>query len=118
MFVLLAKLFLLKTNFLLLCIPTKGLDNYYKIKLGNILKELNKNGTTIIMVTHDIEFAAMYSDRCGMFFNGNMTSISETKKFLRNNNFYTTFGNKMSRHLFDDAITCEDVVKLCKMNLE
>lgn len=114
----LAKILLLEPKILLLDEPTKGLDNYYKIKLGNILKELNKNGTTIIMVTHDIEFAAMYSDRCGMFFNGNMTSISETKKFLRNNNFYTTFGNKMSRHLFDDAITCEDVVKLCKMNLE
>ena len=114
----LAKILLLEPKILLLDEPTKGLDNYYKIKLGNILKELNKNGTTIIMVTHDIEFAAMYSDRCGMFFNGNITSISETKKFLRNNNFYTTFGNKMSRHLFDDAITCEDVVKLCKMNLE
>ena len=114
----LAKILLLEPKILLLDEPTKGLDNDYKIKLGNILKELNKNGTTIIMVTHDIEFAAMYSDRCGMFFDGNMTSISETNKFLRNNNFYTTFGNKMSRHLFDDAITCEDVVKLCKMNLE
>ena len=72
------------------------------------------------MVTHHIQFAAMYSDTGNVFLMVNMfTSISEkTNKFLKNNNFYTTFGNKMSRHLFDHAITCEDAVKLCKMNLD
>lgn len=114
----LAKILLLEPKVLLLDEPTKGLDNDYRFKLGGLLKKLNESGITIIMVTHDVEFAAMFSDRCGMFFDGNMTSINETNKFLRNNNFYTTSGNKMSRHLFDDAITCEDVVELCKLNLE
>ncbi|MGL4106807.1 hypothetical protein [Clostridium sp. LP20] len=68
------------------------------------------------MVTHDIEFAAMFSSRCGMFFNGNIVVSGSPRDFFGENNFYTTSANRMSRHLFKNAITYEDVIKLCKMN--
>ncbi|MGL4106542.1 ABC transporter ATP-binding protein [Clostridium sp. LP20] len=113
----LAKILLLNPQIILLDEPTKGIDNHYKMKLGSIINKLKESGVTIIMVTHDIEFAAMYSDTCGMFFNGNIVTSSEPKKFFGGNNFYTTSANKMSRHIFKDAVTCEDVIKLCKMNM-
>lgn len=113
----LAKILLLEPKILLLDEPTKALDSFYKEKLGVFLKKLKRDGITIIMVTHDIEFAAQVSDTCGMFFDGSIITSGSPKKFFSNNNFYTTSANKMSRDIFKAAITCEDVIKLCKKNL-
>ena len=113
----LAKILLLEPKILLLDEPTKALDSFYKEKLGIFLNRLKKDGITIIMVTHDIEFAAKVSDTCGMFFDGSIITSGAPKKFFSENNFYTTSANKMSRDIFKAAITCEDVVKLCKKNL-
>jgi len=113
----LAKILLLNPKILLLDEPTKALDSFYKKKLEILLKKLKQEGTTIIMVTHDIEFAAKVSDTCGMFFDGSIITSGTPEKFFSENNFYTTCANKMSRDIFKAAITCEDVVKLCKRNL-
>ncbi|NBI06573.1 ABC transporter ATP-binding protein [Senegalia massiliensis] len=110
----LSKILLLEPNIILLDEPTKGIDAYSKIELANILKELKDEGRTILMVSHDIEFAAEYSDRCALFFDGDVVSVDEPYAFFSGNNFYTTSANKMSRNIFDNAITSKDVVHLCK----
>ena len=48
---------------LLLDEPTFGLDALSTFRLLEILEELRKNGTAIIMVTHDLELAHRYSTR-------------------------------------------------------
>lgn len=111
----LAKILLLEPRLILLDEPTKGIDAYSKIELANILKELREEGKTILMVSHDIEFAAEHSDRCALFFDGEVVSVSEPYIFFNENNFYTTAANKMSRDIFENAITIEDVIKLCQM---
>jgi energy-coupling factor transport system ATP-binding protein len=113
----LAKVLMLEPEILLLDEPTKALDNHYKEKLGEILKRLQGEGKTIIMVTHDIEFAAEFSDTCGMFFDGNIVTSGVPEKFFSENNFYTTSANKISRDVFKGAVTCKDVVNLCRKNL-
>lgn len=35
--------------------------------ISDILKGLKEKGKTIVIVTHDIEFAGLYADRCAMF---------------------------------------------------
>ena len=110
----LAKILLLEPKIILLDEPTKGIDAYSKIELANILKELKNEGKTILMVSHDIEFAAQYADRCALFFDGQVVSVEQADAFFDGNNFYTTAANKMSRGIFQNAITSEDVVKLCK----
>ena len=70
------------------------------------------------MVSHDIEFCAKYADRCGMFFDGIITSEGTPRKFFGKNSFYTTAANRMSRHVFSMAVTAEDVVELCRQNRE
>ena len=112
----LAKVLLLEPKILLLDEPTKGLDGYFKIKLFNILKKLLVKGVTIVMVSHDIEFCAEYADRCSLFFDGNIVTSNTPNKFFSGNSFYTTSANRMSRHMFKNAVTCEDVIKLCKEN--
>ncbi len=100
----------LKPKVLLLDEITKGLDNHYKNKIGEILKALKKEGITIVMVTHDIEFAAKYSDKCAMLFNKTIVSVKNPFDFFVENNFYTTAVCKMTRGKVK-AVTIEDVVK-------
>lgn len=110
----LGKILLLDPEILLLDEPTKGLDPFLKKSLGELLKELQRKGKTIFMVSHDIEFCAEYSDRCGLFFDGSIISENETKKFFAGNNFYTTVSNKIVRKWFKEAVTFEEVVENCK----
>lgn len=113
----LAKLLLIEPKILLLDEPTKGLDAHAKEELAEILKDLQAKGMTIIMVTHDIEFSAQYSNRCALFFDGSIVSEGEPRAFYSGNNFYTTAAHRISRDLLSNAITCEDVVFLCKETL-
>ncbi|MHB8061905.1 MAG: ABC transporter ATP-binding protein [Ruminiclostridium sp.] len=110
----LAKILLLEPQILLLDEPTKGLDGYFKQKLAEILKKLMVEGVTIVMVSHDIEFCAKYADICAMFFDGSIITTNTAKAFFSGNSFYTTAANRMARHICCDAVTVEDVIKLCR----
>ena len=96
--------------------PTKGLDVYEAERLIKRLEELKNGGVTIVIVTHDIEFAAKCSDRCALLFNGEITSCDETRRFFAGNYFYTTAANRMTRGYFENAVTVGDVVGLCRKN--
>lgn len=112
----LAKVLLCEPRILLLDEPTKGIDNFFKLKLADILKHLKEKGVTIIMVSHDVEFCARYADSVSMFFDGSVITTNTPSRFFSKNSFYTTAANRMSRHIFKNAITNEDVIKLCQMN--
>lgn len=107
----LAKVLLLRPKILLMDEPTKGIDNHYKKELGEILRKLSEHGVTILMISHDVEFCAQYADRTGLFFQGNVVTSEESRKFFAGNNFYTTAANRMARNYFPNAVTVEDVVK-------
>lgn len=112
----LAKVLLCKPEILLLDEPTKGIDSFFKIKLSRILKRLNGKGVTIIMVSHDVEFCAKYADNVSMFFDGSVITTNTPRRFFSQNSFYTTAANRMSRHIFENAVTNEDVIELCRLN--
>lgn len=109
----LAKVLLLNPAILLLDEPTKGLDAFFKDKLGDFLQRLCARGVTVIMVSHDIEFCAKYGEVCSMFFDGSMIASNETNSFFAGNHFYTTAANRMARHLWRDAVTTESVIERC-----
>lgn len=113
----LGKILLLRPEILLLDEPTKGLDPYFKSVLADILRGLRERGVTVLMVTHDIEFAAEHADRCAMVFDGDVVSVDAPRPFFSGNSFYTTASNRMARALFPDAVTCQDVIDLCVANL-
>ncbi|MBR3952374.1 MAG: ATP-binding cassette domain-containing protein [Oscillospiraceae bacterium] len=110
----LAKILLLEPKILLLDEPTKGMDALSKENMGKILRELAAEGKTVLMVTHDIEFCAKYSDHCMLFFDGYIVSEGSPKKFFAENSFYTTAASRMTRHLVQNIITCEEGEKLCR----
>lgn len=108
-----AKLLLLNPDILLLDEPTKGIDVFAKEELAYILRERAKEGRAVVMVTHDVEFAAMYCDVCSMVFNGDIICTDNAKEFFVGNNFYTTSANRISRNIVNNAVTCEDVISIC-----
>lgn len=107
----LAKMLLRKPDLLVLDEPTKGFDACFKRKLAMILKSLQKNGMTVLMVTHDIEFCAEYADICAMFFDGNIVSEAPPRKFFAENNFYTTSAKRMADGIIENAVLDKDVIR-------
>ena len=114
----LAKVLLTQPKLLLLDEPTKGIDSFFKETFAKILKQLQSKGITIVMVSHDVEFCAKYADMVSMFFDGQILTTDTPRRFFGNNSFYTTAANRMSRHVFDLAVTAEDVIHLYKQNKE
>ncbi|HPE94843.1 MAG TPA: ATP-binding cassette domain-containing protein [Bacillota bacterium] len=112
----LAKVLASKPKLLLLDEPTKGLDAYSKKEIIRVLRALKASGMTLVIVTHDVELAAVVSDRCAMLFRGEVTSSDVPRRFFAGNSFYTTAISRMTRGLFADAVTVEDAGRLCLMN--
>ena len=112
----LAKVMLTEPKILLLDEPTKGMDSFFKQKFARVLKRLQTEGVTVVMVSHDVEFCARYADLTGMFFDGSIVTVNTPEKFFARNSFYTTAANRMSRHIFQNAVNVEDVIDLCRKN--
>lgn len=77
--------------------PTKGLDPISKDNLARLFQNLNDKGLTIVMVTHDIEFAAKHVSRCAMMFDGEITVDGSPGHLFKGNYFYTTAINRATR---------------------
>ena len=114
----LAKVLLTEPKLLLLDEPTKGIDSFFKVQLAEILCKLKRQGITVVLVSHDVEFCARYADAVSMFFDGQVLTTAAPRPFFGSNSFYTTAANRMSRHLFSLAVTAEDVAELCRQNRE
>ena len=113
----LAKVLLTEPQILLLDEPTKGFDAHFKKIFADIISDLKRNGVTIVMVSHDIEFCAEFADRCALMFDGNITSVNTPREFFSRNSFYTTSANRMARAILSDAVLAEDIILACKGKL-
>ena len=112
----LAKVLAAKPKLLLLDEPTKGLDAAAKLNIISVLRSLRDKGITVVTVTHDVEFAAAFADRCAMFFGGRIVGIGTPNEFFSGNSFYTTAVSRMTRGYYDNAVTVEDAAELCSLN--
>jgi putative ABC transport system ATP-binding protein len=61
--------------------PTGNLDSTHGDEVMNLLETLNKNGTTIIMVTHS-QRDASYSQRIVRLFDGQIVTEDKTTEFV------------------------------------
>ncbi len=109
----LAKILLNEPKILILDEPTKGMGAEFKKEFGAMLKELKRNGVTIVTVSHDTEFCAQYADTCAMFFDGAITSQAGARDFFAGKSFYTTAANRMARGILPNAVLAEDIIYAC-----
>ncbi len=110
----LAKVLSTNPRLLLLDEPTKGVDAAAKARLIGVLKALRQQGMTLVIVTHDVEFAAECADRCCFVFRGQIVSGGRPRAFFMQNHFYTTAVSRMSRGLLDGAVTVDDAANLLR----
>lgn len=110
----LIKILLLNPKVLLLDEPTKGMDAYSKKAFTDILKSLKELGVTLLIVTHDVEFASLCSDRCALLFNGEIISVGAPAEFFSNNTYYTTSACKIAGGFFEQTVTLEQLIENCK----
>ncbi len=86
-----------KPRLLILDEPSKGLDPDSKGKLSALLRHWKASGMTILVVSHDVEFAAECADRCALFFDGGIAACESTKDFTDGNRYYTTAASRIMR---------------------
>ncbi|MBQ2111379.1 MAG: ATP-binding cassette domain-containing protein [Clostridia bacterium] len=107
-----AKLLLPAPSVLFLDEATKGMDAFFKLRFGALLRKLTALGTAIVLVSHDIEFCAEYADRVAMFALGGVIAEGSPRTVLGGNSFYTTAAARIARGSIENALTAEDIVSL------
>lgn len=94
-----AKLLLANPRLLFLDEPTKGLDPQSCVALSQTIKSLADEGHTIVLVTHDLDFAFATADAVSMLFDGEIVCTEPVEEFFKHNLIYRTnaesrlFGN-------------------------
>lgn len=100
-----AKILLADPKMIVLDECTKGMDSFAKKALGDVLASLKAEGRTILLVTHDLEFAAENCERCGLLFDGKIAAEDNAVRFFSHNRFYTTAAARLTRGFFSSAVT-------------
>lgn len=85
--------------------PTKGLDPDWKRMFGTWLEEMAGQGKTVIVVTHDVEFAANYCQWISMCFHAELTEPMRTVEFFKGHHFYTTAIHKIVKERYPDLVS-------------
>jgi energy-coupling factor transport system ATP-binding protein len=62
--------------------PTRGLDYPAKAELATLLQGLADEGRTVLVATHDVEFAALVADRVVVLAEGEVVSSGPTRDVL------------------------------------
>ena len=62
--------------------PTAGVDVELRLELWSLLRELNTNGTTIILTTHYLEEAEELCDRIGIIQSGKLIALETTQQLI------------------------------------
>ena len=84
----LTKLLLIGPELLLLDEPTKGLDPASRRIIARALRDHAQAGGTVIMATHDLDFAEQVSDDIAMMFDGEIACMEPPADFFADNVFY------------------------------
>lgn len=83
-----AKLLLTDPQLLFLDEPTKGLDPASCADVVRLLRALADEGRTVVLVTHDLDFAFAVADDVSMVFDGELACTEPARAFFDNNLVY------------------------------
>lgn len=84
----LTKLLLIGPELLLLDEPTKGLDLASRRIIAHALRDHAQVGGTVVMATHDLDFAEQVADDIAMMFDGEIACMEPPADFFADNVFY------------------------------
>lgn len=104
----LASILVARPKVLLLDEPTRGLDYHLKAELGMILRQLQAEGAAILLVTHDVEFAAEFADDVILMAWGSIIASGSKYTMLTGSTFYSPQVNKLFNGIVDEVVTLQD----------
>jgi energy-coupling factor transporter ATP-binding protein EcfA2 len=77
--------------------PTRGLDYEQKQSLARYLRELQGEGKTVLMSTHDVELVAQCADRVVIMGEGEIVVDGPTREVMSNSMVFSSQINKLFR---------------------
>lgn len=80
-----ADIIAMKSEIIIFDEPTASLDFSNFLMLEKVLSDLSEEGKTILISTHDIDFAYKWADRAIIFSNGNIIADGDISKIFKNN---------------------------------
>ena len=91
-----------------------------KKELGDMLLELQAQGTTIVVITHDVEFAAEYASAILLMSQGSIIEYGSKYDMLSGSTFYSPQINKLFHNIVNGVVTLEQgkeaLNRLLKLN--
>lgn len=78
-----AKALIHKPRLLILDEPTAGVDVELRLTLWDFVREINRQGTTILLTTHYLEEAEQMCDRIAIMNHGRLIALESTGKLLQ-----------------------------------
>ena len=92
--------------------PTRGMDPAHKRALSALLRRWVAAGRCVLVVTHDVEFAARTADRVVVLGNGGVLANGVVHDVLHGSLFFSTQINRLFRHtlpgvLYEDDLSWE-----------
>jgi energy-coupling factor transport system ATP-binding protein len=88
--------------------PTRGLDYEMKEILGKLLVSLQQEGHAILVVTHDVEFAAEYATEILFLSRGQIVASGSKNVMLSRSTFYSSQIGKLFYQIDDSIVTLQD----------
>jgi len=104
----LASVLVYRPRLLVLDEPTRGIDQKTKENLSAFLRRYNEEGNTVVLVTHDLEFAADCCTRVLLMGAGQVLADGDKHSVLAESLFFTTQYNKCFRGVADGVVTREE----------
>ena len=87
--------------------PTRGMDGTRKAELARLLGEIARDGTAIVLATHDVELAAATASRVVMLGGGQVVADGSPRAVLGT---ALSYGPQMSKLYGADFLTVEEVL--------
>ncbi|MCX8188315.1 MAG: ATP-binding cassette domain-containing protein [Nitrososphaeria archaeon] len=115
-----ASILVLEPKVLILDEPTTGLDYKRSLELMELVKKINEEGKTIVLVTHDVNLAAQFSKRVVILKDGKIIADGSSKKVLSDtlllakSNLIPPQINILAKKLKDINVP-EDIIKVEEM---
>ena len=82
--IVIAMALLLKPKFVIADEPTTALDVLIQAQIINLLKELKKEGMSIMLITHDLAILSEIADKVGIMYGGNMIEYGSSMDVYKN----------------------------------
>lgn len=78
--------------------PTANLDLFHELKMMELIKKKSYLGTGILLILHDLNLASRFSDRVGIFKEGNIVCSGKPKEVYKQDVLSEVYGLPMTVH--------------------